>query len=146
MPKHTKKAKNKGRTNKSTGLRYRNEGSNIGEEYAHVRATRGNCRFHVELLNGDCCEVDLAGKLKKRCKIKLDDLVLIEPTDDGTRGHWRIVARYTKDQQKTLKKEGQLMIETDVKVEEKVFAFEGEEEAGADEGIVDIDEDFIDFI
>lgn len=146
MPKHTKKSKNKGRTNKSIGLRYKNEGNNTGEEYGHVRAIRGNCRFQVELLNGDCCEVELAGRLKKRCKIKLEDLVLIEPTDDGARGHWRIVARYTKDQKKTLQKEGQLLIETDVKVEEKVFEFEGEDEIDTSKGIVNIDEDFIDFI
>lgn len=145
MPKNTKRMKNKGRSTKTTGLRYKNEGSNIGEEYARVIMPRGNCRFQVQLLNGNMFDVELAGRLKKRCKINCDDLVLIEPTDDGTRGHWRIIVRYTNDEEKTLKKEGHLMVETDTKAEEKAFVFEGEEEENGND-VVDIDEDFIDFI
>lgn len=80
-----------------------------GEKYAYVRKPLGNCNFMVELMDGtEMNNISVTGTIKKSYRINIDDLVLIEPTDDGSRGEYRICHKYSSKEALKLKNNGKL--------------------------------------
>tara|TARA_B100001123_G_C14782167_1_gene817050 strand:+ start:177 stop:611 length:435 start_codon:yes stop_codon:yes gene_type:complete len=119
----------------------------IGQEYGYVEKLFGNCHFKVISIENEERVASLSGIMKKRCRVREQDLVLMEPMGDGESAKYQIIFRYTQDQKKILEKEGRLKkVETEKQeVEESMFMFEGEQEKTKDE-TKDVDEWFIDEI
>ena len=119
----------------------------IGQEYGYVEKLFGNCHFKVISIENEERVASLSGIMKKRCRVREQDLVLMEPMGDGESTKYQIIFRYTQDQKKILEKEGRLKkVETEKQeVAESMFMFEGEQEKTKDE-TKDVDEWFIDEI
>ena len=120
---------------------------NIAQEYGYIEKLFGNCHFKVISIENEERVASLSGIIKKRCKVRERDLVLMEPMGDGESTKYQIIFRYTQEQKKILEKEGKLKkVEIEKKeVENKMFMFEGEEDISQNE-TKDVDELFIDDI
>jgi initiation factor 1A len=124
--------------------------SNIGQEYGYVDKLFGNCHFKVNSIQGEERVASLSGIMKKRCRVIVGDLVLIEPISESIDSKYQIIFRYTQEQKKILEKEGRLK---KVEVKEEFnninddfgFGFEGEEETKSNEN-KNVDEWFVDEI
>tara|TARA_B100001121_G_scaffold146631_1_gene128299 strand:- start:13026 stop:13457 length:432 start_codon:yes stop_codon:yes gene_type:complete len=119
----------------------------IGQEYGYVEKLFGNCHFKVISIENEERVASLSGIMKKRCRVREQDLVLMEPMGDGESAKYQIIFRYTQDQKKILEKEGRLKkVETEKPDEvESMFMFEGEQDKAQDE-TKEVDEWFIDDI
>lgn len=119
----------------------------IGQEYGYVKKLYGNCNFQVTSIEDEERVATLTGNMKKRCKVRENDLVLMEPMGDGDNCKYLIIFRYTQDQKKILEKEGRLKkVETEKEeVQEELFMFQGDEEKVANE-TKEVDEFFVDDI
>ena len=120
---------------------------NIGQEYGYVEKLFGNCHFKVISIENEERVASLSGIMRKRCRVREQDLVLMEPMGDGESTKYQIIFRYTQDQKKILEKEGRLKkVETEKpEVEDSLFMFEGEQDKIKDE-TKEVDEWFIDEI
>lgn len=148
MPKRKKGGHNNTRSknaSKTIEIKYKNV--ELGEKYARVTQPRGSCKFTVETLDGTLIHTSLTGKLRKRGRINVGDLVLIEPLTENDSGNHIIIFKYTKSQEKILSNEGQLavVVEQKADVEDLGYQFEGDEEVKV-EKVVEINEDMIDNI
>ena len=119
----------------------------IGQEYGYVEKLFGNCHFRVISIENEERVASLSGIMKKRCRVREQDLVLMEPMGDGESTKYQIIFRYTQDQKKILEKEGRLKkVETEKPEDENsMFMFEGEQDKAQDE-TKEVDEWFIDEI
>jgi initiation factor 1A len=119
------------------------------EEYGTVEKAFGNCQFKVVTLKGDEKVATITGIIKKNCKIRSGDFVLIEPLGDNEDGKYLIKHRYLPSDKKILEKEGKLKTVEEVKedspIEDDDFYFEGEEDT-KDNLDIDLDENFVDLI
>ena len=141
-----KKKKNNNTRNKKTfDIVYADK--DISQEYGYVEKLYGNCHFKVISIENEERVASLSGIIRKRCKVREQDLVLMEPMGDGENTKYQIIFRYTQDQKKILEKEGRLKkVEIEKpKVEDNLFMFEGEEEK-LDNETKEVDEWFIDEI
>lgn len=141
-----KKKKNNNTRNKRTfDITYADK--DIGQEYGYVEKLFGNCHFRVISIENEERVASLSGIMKKRCRVREQDLVLMEPMGDGESTKYQIIFRYTQDQKKILEKEGRLKkVETEKPPEvDSMFMFEGEQEKANDE-TKEVDEWFIDEI
>ena len=136
----TNKNKKKSISSIKSEIRFKDDSKS--ELYGTVSKELGACSFTIELLNGDTKYAVLTGTLKKRMRIKVKDIVLLEPTDDGTRDHYQILFKYNNKQISILKRNGELKKEQEIEKEENDYVFEGEEKEK--DQIREIDEDFID--
>ena len=144
MPPKNKKNNNT-RNKKTFDIVYADK--DISQEYGYIEKLYGNCHFKVISIENQERVASLSGIMKKRCKVRDNDLVLMEPMGDGENTKYQIIFRYTQDQKKILEKEGRLKkVETEKpKVEDNMFMFEGEEEK-LDNETKEVDEWFIDEI
>ena len=141
-----KKKKNNNTRNKKTfDITYADK--NIGQEYGYVQKLFGNCHFKVMSIENQERVASLSGIIKKRCRVREQDLVLMEPMGDGETTKYQIIFRFTQEQKKILEKEGRLKkVETEkIEVEDNMFMFEGDKETIENE-TKDVDEWFIDEI
>ena len=145
MPPKKKGGNNRRFGPKTTTIEYAD--LSIGQHYAYVEKAYGNCQFEVTTINGDSRKSSLCGKLKRRGRICMKDLVLIEPISEDENGQHVIIFKYAPGQKSILQKEGYLKA-----VEEKKethpkddFLFEGEE-VKENETIIELDENFVDLI
>ena len=144
MPPKKKKFNNT-RNKKTFDIVYADQ--NIGQEYGYVEKLFGNCHFKVMSIQNEERVASLTGIMKKKCRVREQDLVLMEPLTDSDNGKYLIIFRYTQDQKKILEKEGKLKkVETEQEETNTTgFMFEGEEETNKNETL-DVDEWFIDDI
>ena len=144
MPPKNKKNNNT-RNKKTFDIVYADK--DISQEYGYIEKLYGNCHFKVISIENEERVASLSGIIRKRCKVREQDLVLMEPMGDGENTKYQIIFRYTQDQKKILEKEGRLKkVETEKpKVEDNMFMFEGEEEK-LDNETKEVDEWFIDEI
>ena len=73
---------------------------NIGQEYGYVEKLFGNCHFKVISIENEERVASLSGIMKKKCRVREQDLVLMEPMGDGESTKYQIIFRYTQDQKK----------------------------------------------
>ncbi len=140
-----KKKNNHSRNKKTFDIMYADK--NIGQEYGYVDKLFGNCHFKVISIQNEERVASMTGLMKKKCRVREQDLVLMEPMGDSENTKYLIIFRYTQDQKKILEKEGRLKkveIEKE-EVLEEAFTFEGENEKSKNETL-DVDEWFIDDI
>ena len=121
----------------------------IEQKYAKITDLRGNRQFTAETIEGDKKHCSIRGALQ-RVKMRVGDLVLIEPLSDDLNGKYQIMFRYTTDQQSTLSKEGALNTveqeeESDDEPEE-AFVFESQLKENRETNTIDIGTNFIDGI
>ncbi len=108
MPKHKKGNNNTRRTApKKLPIEYAED--NISQEYGHITEVLGNCHFKINTINNEVKTASLCGTVKRNGKIKIGDLVLIEPMTENTEGKYQVIFKYTPDQKKVLEKEGYLV-------------------------------------
>lgn len=140
-----KKKNNNTRNKRSYDITYAD--NTIGQEYGYVEKLFGNCHFKVISIENEERVASLSGIMKKRCRVREQDLVLMEPMTEGENAKYQIIFRYTQDQKKILEKEGKLKkVEVEKpKVEDNMFMFEGDQEKVENE-TKDVDEWFIDEI
>ncbi len=108
MPKH-KKGNNNTRRMAPKKLPIEYAENNIAQEYGHITEVLGNCHFKINTINNEIKTASLCGTVKRNGKIKIGDLVLIEPMTDNTDGKYQVIFKYTPDQKKVLEKEGHLV-------------------------------------
>jgi initiation factor 1A len=144
MPPKKKKINNS-RNKRTFDITYADR--DIGQEYGYIEKLFGNCHFKVISIENEERVASLSGIMKKRCRVREHDLVLMEPMGDGESVKYQIIFRYTQDQKKILEKEGRLKkVETEKpEVEDSMFMFEGEQDKLKDE-TKEVDEWFIDEI
>lgn len=144
MPPKKKKFNNT-RNKKTFDIIYADK--SIGQEYGYIEKLFGNCHFKVMSIENEERVASLTGIMKKKCRVRENDLVLMEPMSDGENSKYLIIFRYTQDQKKILQKEGKLqkveIIEEDNN--NNNLMFEGEEEIVQNETL-DVNESFIDDI
>ena len=142
-----KKKFNHTRNKRTFDITYAN--LDIGQEYGYVEKLFGNCHFKVISIENEERVASLSGIIKKRCKVRERDLVLMEPMGDGESTKYQIIFRYTQDQKKILEKEGRLkrveIKKQELEVDDNMFMFEGDEEKTNNES-KEIDEWFVDDI
>ena len=138
-----KKKKNNNTRNKMLkGIDIVYADSNLSQEYGYVNKTFGNCHFKVTNIHGEERVASLCGVIKKKCRVCVDDLVLMEPLSECEEGKFQIIFRYTKDQKRILEKEGQLKkVEVESDHEDDLF----NQEKKQDETL-DVNESFVDCI
>lgn len=144
MPPKKKKHNNtRTKVNKNVEILYADK--SISQEYGTVEKTFGNCHFKVINIEGEERVASLAGVIKKKCRVCVDDLVLLEPMSDSEDGKYQIIFRYTRDQRKILEKEGRLKkVEVEKSDdEEDVFAHQIEQKNDVS---LDVNESFVDLI
>ena len=132
---------------KKIDLQYKD--SSISQQYGYIKAAVGGCTFTVELLNKEEKLCSVKGVLKKRAKLRVGDLVLVEPLTDSENGRYMIMFRYTLDQKNILNKEGHLNVvdnEEEEEADEEAYTFDEGATYKEIEARVNIDEDFIDLI
>ena len=95
-----KKKNNNTRNKRNFELTYADK--NIGQEYGYVDKLFGNCHFKVISIGKEERVASLSGIMKKRCRVREQDLVLMEPMSDGESAKYQIIFRYTQDQKKIL--------------------------------------------
>jgi initiation factor 1A len=108
MPKH-KKGNNNTRRVAPKKLPIEYAENNIAQEYGHITEVLGNCHFKINTVNNEVKTASLCGTVKRNGKIKIGDLVLIEPMTENTEGKYQVIFKYTPDQKKVLEKEGYLI-------------------------------------
>ena len=108
MPKH-KKGNNNTRQKGPKKLPIEYAENKIAQEYGHIAEVLGNCHFKINTINNEVKTASLCGTVKRNGKIKIGDLVLIEPMTDNTEGKYQVIFKYTPDQKKVLEKEGHLV-------------------------------------
>lgn len=140
-----KKKHNNTRNKRTFELTYADR--DIGQEYGYIEKLFGNCHFKVISIENEERVASLSGIMKKRCRVREKDLVLIEPMGSNEETKYQIIFRYTQDQKKILEKEGRLKkVETEkTEVEDSMFMFESEIGKYKDE-MKEVDEWFIDDI
>ena len=143
-----KKKKNNNTRNKRTfDIIYANK--DIGQEYGYIEKLFGNCHFKAISIEKEERVACLTGNIKKRCRVREQDLILMEPMGDGESTKYKIIFRYTQNQKKILEAEGKLkkveIEKQDQDIEDSMFMFEGEQQTVQDES-KDVDECFIDDI
>ncbi len=156
MPKHKKGNNN---TRRSAPKRYPIEYANkdLAQEYGCVSEALGNCHFKINTNNNENKIASLCGSLKRGGKIRIGDLVLIEPLTDNSNGKYQIIFRYTPEQKKVLENEGHLVKikipdinefnSNDDDEDDDTFGFEGDEKDNQLEKTVEIiNDNFIDDI
>ena len=144
MPQKKKGNNNNRRTKKKLDLIYAD--SIINQEYGYVEKSFGNCHFKVININGEDRIASLSGLMKKRCYVRDNDLVLLEPMADSNNCKYQIIFRYTQEQKKILEKEGRLKkVEEEVEENNEMFQFEEEISVKQNETL-DVNESFIDDI
>jgi initiation factor 1A len=79
-----------------------------GQSYAIVEGIHGNCHFTVMLTNNEKKTASLTGSMQKKCRVKIQDLVLIEPISEKENGKYKIIFKYTPAQKHILEQEGLL--------------------------------------
>ena len=79
-----------------------------GQSYAIVEAIHGNCHFTVMLTNNEKKLASLTGSMHKKGRVKIQDLVLIEPISEKESGKYKIIFKYTPAQKNILEQEGHL--------------------------------------
>lgn len=105
MPKHKKGNNNTRRpAPKKQPIEYANE--KLGQEYGFITNVLGNCHFQVTNLKGEIKTASLCGTVKRSGRVKLNEVVLIEPLSDSTQSKYQIVFKYAPDHKKILEKEG----------------------------------------
>ncbi len=156
MPKH-KKGNNNTRRMAPKKLPIEYAENNIAQEYGHITEVLGNCHFKINTVNNEIKVASLCGSVKRNGKIKIGDLVLIEPMTENTEGKYQVIFKYTLDQKKVLEKEGRLVkiinpADENKKVEPEdaassAFTFESEiNDAKIEKEIEVINDNFIDDI
>jgi initiation factor 1A len=159
MPKH-KKGNNNTRRMAPKRLPIKYADKDLAQEYGVVTDALGNCHFKVNTNNNGSKIASLCGIIKRSGKIRIGDLVLMEPlTDnDSGKGKYQIIFKYTPDQKKILENEGhltkikipdlnELNIDDDDEEDEPTFAFESDEkEVKLEKTIEIINDNFIDDI
>ncbi len=129
----------------------------IGQEYGCISEAVGNCHFKINTNNNENKIASLCGSLKRGGKIRIGDLVLIEPLTDNSNGKYQIIFRYTPEQKKVLENEGHLVKikipdinefnSNDDDEDDDTFGFEGDEKDNQLEKTVEIiNDNFIDDI
>lgn len=144
MP-HKKKKHNNTRNKRTFDIIYADR--DIGQEYGYIEKLFGNCHFKVISIENEEMVASLSGIMKKKCRVREKDLVLIEPMGSNEETKYQIIFRYTQDQKNILEKEGRLKkVETEKpEVEDSMFMFESETGKYKDE-MKEVDEWFIDDI
>ena len=120
------------------------------QEYARILKALGNCHFKVTNLSQKERIVSTSGNAKKKGRIQIGQLVLIEPLSEDLESKWQIIFKYSPQHEKVLEKEGHLKTlefedDDDESSEEENFEFEGEE-TNQNTNILEIDENFVDNI
>ena len=82
---------------------------NVAQEYGYITEALGNCHFKINTIGDDIKIASLCGTIKRNGKIKIGDLVLIEPMTDNLEAKYQVIFKYTPDQKKVLEKEGCLV-------------------------------------
>jgi len=82
--------------------------------YATVKTAMGDCRFIVNLLNGDEKMVTLPGRLKGKNQYKMlnaGDFIMIEKDSisNNLKPTYYVLVKYTRDQKNQLKKMGEIV-------------------------------------
>jgi|SaaInlStandDraft_6_1057023.scaffolds.fasta_scaffold00209_2 initiation factor 1A len=124
--------------------------SSLYQEYGIVNKSFGNCHFKVTNIHGEERIASLCGVIKKKCRVRIDDLVLMEPMSECDDSKFQIIFRYTQNQKKILEKEGRLKkVELEYKNEDNDedddIYFTKQQEKKQDETL-DVNESFIDCI
>ena len=143
MPKH-KKGNNNTRKLAPKKLPIEYAEHNIAQEYGYISDVLGNCHFKINTIKNEIKIASLSGTVKRNGKVKIGDLVLIEPMTDDTNAKYQVIFKYTPDQKKILEKEGHLVTiinpaednETVVAPPEEAFLFESEENAAKEANIM----------
>ena len=155
MPKH-KKGNNNTRRPAPKRLPIKYADKDIAQEYGAITDVLGNCSFKVNTISNESKIASLCGNIKRSGKVRIGDIVLLEPLTEKLNGKYQIIFKYTPDQKKILENEGHL---TKIKIPditeinitdseenaEDAFAFEGDEEV-KEQTIEIINDDFIDNI
>ena len=155
MPKH-KKGNNNTRRPAPKRLPIKYADKDIAQEYGAITDVLGNCSFKVNTISNESKIASLCGNIKRSGKVRIGDIVLLEPLTEKLNGKYQIIFKYTPDQKKILENEGHL---TKIKIPditeinitdseenaEDAFAFEGDEEV-KEQTIKIINDDFIDNI
>jgi initiation factor 1A len=81
----------------------------VFQEYAFITEVLGNCHFKIKNIDGDDRIGSLSGTVKRNGKIKIGDLVLIEPLTDNLNSKFQVIFKYTPEQKKVLENEGLLI-------------------------------------
>lgn len=81
----------------------------VFQEYGYISDVLGNCHFKIKNIDGDERIGSLSGTVKRNGKIKIGDLVLIEPLTDNLNSKFQIIFKYTPEQKKILENEGLLI-------------------------------------
>jgi initiation factor 1A len=156
MPKHKKGCNN---TRRGAPKRYPIEYANkdLGQEYGCISEALGNCHFKINTNNNETKIASLCGSIKRGGKIRIGDLVLLEPLTENSNGKYQIIFRYTPDQKKVLENEGHLVKikipdisefnSNDDDEDDDTFGFAGDEKDNQLEKTVEIiNDNFIDDI
>jgi initiation factor 1A len=108
MPKHKKGNNNTRRmAPKKMPIEYADK--SLFQEYAFIIEVLGNCHFKIKNIDGDDRIGSLCGTVKRNGKIKIGDLVLIEPLTDNLNSKFQVIFKYTPEQKKILENEGLLI-------------------------------------
>lgn len=83
--------------------------TNTFQEYGIITDVLGNCHFKITTIGGDTKIASLSGTIKRNGKIKINDLVLIEPLTENLSSKYQVIFKYTPDQKKVLENEGHLI-------------------------------------
>ena len=81
----------------------------VFQEYGYISDVLGNCHFKIKNIDGDERIGSLSGTVKRNGKIKIGDLVLIEPLTDNLNSKFQVIFKYTPEQKKILENEGLLI-------------------------------------
>ena len=81
----------------------------VFQEYGYISDVLGNCHFKIKNIDGDDRIGSLSGTVKRNGKIKIGDLVLIEPLTDNLNSKFQVIFKYTPEQKKILENEGLLI-------------------------------------
>jgi initiation factor 1A len=157
MPKHKKGNNNTRRmAPKRLPIEYANK--DFAQEYGIIAEVLGNCHFKINTNNNETKIASLCGTIKRGGKVRIGDLVLIEPLTDNLNGKYQIIFKYTPDQKKVLEQEGHLVKIIIPEITENfnnddddnmddAFGFENDENENRNEIVVEvINDNFIDNI
>lgn len=87
-----------------------------GQEYAQVTKLLGNCRLHAKLFGSEGEKLCIIpGKLKKRCWINKEDIILVGTRDDYSDGKCDVLYKYTPKEARQLVKAGEISGDVDIK-------------------------------
>lgn len=157
MPKH-KKGNNNTRRMAPKKLPIEYADKDLAQEYGIIAEVLGNCHFKVNTINNEVKIASLCGSIKRNGKVRIGDIVLIEPLTENSNGKYQIIFKYTPDQKKILEQEGHLVkivipdfnnidSDNDDDTPDDAFAFENEEKEKQNEKTVEvINDNFIDDI